>query len=119
MKNRTLKSLSVLLSICLLGTSPVSVTDFSDGSDFTEDSTQAQTDTNSAVADPTATDDFSADDATDDTAAFDSEDEIFTDEETNSEFSSDEVETEEAPVAGCLENSISTHFNYSIVEADI
>lgn len=119
MKNRTLKSLSVLLSICLLGTSPVSATDFSDGSDFTEDSTQAQTDTNSAVADPTATDDFSADDATDDTAAFDSEDEIFTDEETNSEFSSDEVETEEAPVAGGLENSISTHFNYSIVEADI
>ena len=119
MKNRTLKSLSVLLSICLLGTSPVSATDFSDGSDFTEDSTQAQTDTNSAVADPTATDDFSADDATDDTTAFDSEDEIFTDEETNSEFSSDEVETEEAPVAGGLENSISTHFNYSIVEADI
>ena len=119
MKNRTLKSLSVLLSICLLGTSPVSATDFSDGSDFTEDSTQAQTDTNSAVADPTATDDFSADDATDDTATFDSEDEIFTDEETNSEFSSDEVETEEAPVAGGLENSISTHFNYSIVEADI
>lgn len=119
MKNRTLKSLSVLLSICLLGTSPVSATDFSDGSDFTEDSMQAQTDTNSAVADPTATDDFSADDATDDTAAFDSEDEIFTDEETNSEFSSDEVETEEAPVAGGLENSISTHFNYSIVEADI
>ena len=119
MKNRTLKSLSVLLSICMLGTSPVSATDFSDGSDFTEDSTQAQTDTNSAVADPTATDDFSADDATDDTAAFDSEDEIFTDEETNSEFSSDEVETEEAPVAGGLENSISTHFNYSIVEADI
>lgn len=68
MKNRTLKSLSVLLSICLLGTSPVSATDFSDGSDFTEDSTQAQTDTNSAVADPTSTDDFSADDATDDTA---------------------------------------------------
>ena len=33
MKNRTLKSLSVLLSICLLGTSPVSATDFSDGSD--------------------------------------------------------------------------------------
>ena len=63
MKNRTLKSLSVLLSICMLGTSPVSATDFSDGSDFTEDSTQAQTDTNSAVADPTATDDFSADDA--------------------------------------------------------
>ena len=119
MKNRTLKSLSVLLSICMLGTSPVSATDFSDGSDFTEDSTQAQTDTNSAVADPTATDDFSADDATDDTATFDSEDEIFTDEETNSEFSSDEVETEEAPVAGGLENSISTHFNYSIVEADI
>ena len=119
MKNRTLKSLSVLLSICLLGTSPVSATDFSDGSDFTEDSTQAQTDTNSAVADPTSTDDFSADDATDDTAAFDSEDELFTDEETNSEFSSDEVETEEAPVAGGLENSISTHFNYSIVEADI
>ena len=119
MKNRTLKSLSVLLSICMLGTSPVSATDFSDGSDFTEDSTQAQTDTNSAVADPTATDDFSADDATDDTAAFDSEDEIFTDEETNSEFSSDEVETEKAPVAGGLENSISTHFNYSIVEADI
>ena len=119
MKNRTLKSLSVLLSICLLGTSPVSATDFSDGSDFTEDSTQAQTDTNSAVADQTATDNFSADDATDDTTAFDSEDEIFTDEETNSEFSSDEVETEEAPVAGGLENSISTHFNYSIVEADI
>ena len=119
MKNRTLKSLSVLLSICMLGTSPVSATDFSDGSDFTEDSTQAQTDTNSAVADPTSTDDFSADDATDDTAAFDSEDELFTDEETNSEFSSDEVETEEAPVAGGLENSISTHFNYSIVEADI
>ena len=119
MKNRTLKSLSVLLSICMLGTSPVSATDFSDGSDFTEDNMQAQTDTNSAVADPTATDDFSADDATDDTAAFDSEDEIFTDEETNSEFSSDEVETEEAPVAGGLENSISTHFNYSIVEADI
>ena len=119
MKNRTLKSLSVLLSICMLGTSPVSATDFSDGSDFTEDSTQAQTDTNSAVADQTATDNFSADDATDDTTAFDSEDEIFTDEETNSEFSSDEVETEEAPVAGGLENSISTHFNYSIVEADI
>ena len=117
MKNRTLKSLSVLLSICLLGTSPVSATDFSDGSDFTEDSTQAQTDTTVATAD--SADDFSADDATDDTATFDSEDEIFTDEETNSEFSSDEVETEEAPVAGGLENSISTHFNYSIVEADI
>ena len=117
MKNRTLKSLSVLLSICLLGTSPVSATDFSDGSDFTEDSTQAQTDTTVAAAD--SADNFSADDATDDTTAFDSEDEIFTDEETNSEFSSDEVETEEAPVAGGLENSISTHFNYSIVEADI
>ena len=117
MKNRTLKSLSVLLSICLLGTSPVSATDFSDGSDFTEDSTQAQTDTTVATAD--SADNFSADDATDDTTAFDSEDEIFTDEETNSEFSSDEVETEEAPVAGGLENSISTHFNYSIVEADI
>ena len=117
MKNRTLKSLSVLLSICLLGTSPVSATDFSDGSDFTEDSTQAQTDTTVATAD--SADNFSADDATDDTATFDSEDEIFTDEETNSEFSSDEVETEEAPVAGGLENSISTHFNYSIVEADI
>ena len=117
MKNRTLKSLSVLLSICMLGTSPVSATDFSDGSDFTEDSTQAQTDTTVAAAD--SADNFSADDATDDTTAFDSEDEIFTDEETNSEFSSDEVETEEAPVAGGLENSISTHFNYSIVEADI
>lgn len=117
MKNRTLKSLSVLLSICLLGTSPVSATDFSDGSDFTEDSTQAQTDTTVATAD--SADNFSADDATDDTTAFDSEDEIFTDEEPNSEFSSDEVETEEAPVAGGLENSISTHFNYSIVEADI
>ena len=117
MKNRTLKSLSVLLSICMLGTSPVSATDFSDGSDFTEDSTQAQTDTTVATAD--SADDFSADDATDDTATFDSEDEIFTDEETNSEFSSDEVETEEAPVAGGLETSISTHFNYSIVEADI
>ena len=117
MKNRTLKSLSVLLSICMLGTSPVSATDFSDGSDFTEDSTQTQTDTTVAAAD--SADNFSADDATDDTTAFDSEDEIFTDEETNSEFSSDEVETEEAPVAGGLENSISTHFNYSIVEADI
>ena len=117
MKNRTLKSLSVLLSICLLGTSPVSATDFSDGSDFTEDSTQAQTDTTVAAAD--SADNFSADDATDDTTAFDSEDEIFTDEETNNEFSSNEVETEEAPVAGGLENSISTHFNYSIVEADI
>ena len=117
MKNRTLKSLSVLLSICMLGTSPVSATDFSDGSDFTEDSTQAQTDTTVAASD--SADNFSADDATDDTTAFDSEDEIFTDEETNNEFSSNEVETEEAPVAGGLENSISTHFNYSIVEADI
>ena len=117
MKNRTLKSLSVLLSICMLGTSPVSATDFSDGSDFTEDSTQAQTDTTVAASD--SADNFSANDATDDTTAFDSEDEIFTDEETNNEFSSNEVETEEAPVAGGLENSISTHFNYSIVEADI
>lgn len=123
MKNRTLKSLSVLLSICMLGTSPVSATDFSDGSDFTEDNMQAQTDTNSAVADPTATDDFSADDATDDTAVFDSEDEIFTDEETNSEFSSDEneqnLEEDEAVAAGSLDNSVSAYYANSIVEANI
>ena len=117
MKNRTLKSLSVLLSICMLGASPVSAAEFSGGTDFTEDSTQVQTDTTTSAADPT--DDFSADDITDDTSVFDSDDEVFTDEETNNEISSDEVETEEAPVADGLENSISTHFNYSIVEADI
>ena len=117
MKNKTLKSLSVLLSFCMLAASPVNAAEFSDGTDFTEDSTQTQEDTTTSAAD--SADNFSADDATDDTTAFDSEDEIFTDEETNSEFSSDEVETEEAPVAGGLENSISTPFNYSIVEADI
>ena len=119
MKNRTLKSLSVLLSICMLGTSPVSAAEFSDGTDFTEDSMQTQADTTAAAS----TDDFSADDATDDTAAFDSEDEVFTDEETNSEFSSDEneqnLEEGEAVVAGSLDNSVSTYYANSIVEANI
>ena len=119
MKNRTLKSLSVLLSICMLGTSPVSATDFSDGSDFTEDSTQTQEDTTTSAAD--SADNFSADDATDDTAAFDSEDEIFTDEETNGEFSSDEAEnnTEKAVDAGPLDSSVSAQYLYNYAEADI
>ena len=119
MKNKTLKSLSVLLSFCMLAASPVNAAEFSDGTDFTEDSTQTQEDTTTSAAD--SADNFSADDATDDTAAFDSEDEIFTDEETNDEFSSDEAEsnTEKAVDAGPLDSSVSAQYLYNYAEADI
>lgn len=119
MKNNTVKSLSILLSVCMLGTSAVSAAEFSSGP-ATIETAPAQVEIPDAVNEDTDAANTETQNIQEDTIdpaelsqirtaqkkakkeAFGTGEETFSDEEKNEEFSSEEEipEAEEEVVAG-------------------
>lgn len=138
MKNNTVKSLSILLSVCMLGTSAVSAAEFSSGpatietapaqveipDAVNEDTDAANTETQNIQEDTidpagTLTDQNSTEKSEEE--AFGTGEETFSDEEKNEEFSSEEEipEAEEEVVAGPVDPTLEARMKDSAVEADI
>ena len=123
MKNKTVKSLSILLSVCMLGTSSVSAAEFSSGPDAIE-TVPAQTeipDTETVNPAETLTDQDSTEKSEEE--AFGTGEETFSDTDENEvqEFSSEEEipEAEEEVVAGPVDTTLEARMKDSAVEADI
>lgn len=115
MKNKKLKALSVLLSLCLSGTLPAGAADFSDGA-AKEGTIIENTETPGNVFGTDTLEEFQANDPEDDVDSFTSE----TNE--NNTFSSDESSVdmdEKVEVADDLSNSVSPYFKRWTKEADI
>lgn len=138
MKNNTVKSLSILLSVCMLGTSAVSAAEFSSGpatietapaqveipDAVNEDTDAANTETQNIQEDTidpagTLTDQNSTEKSEEE--AFGTGEETFSDEEKNEEFSSEEEipEAEEEVLAGPVDPTLEARMKDSAVEADI
>ena len=115
MKNKKLKALSVLLSLCLSGTLPAGAADFSDGA-AKEGTIIENTEPPGNVFGADTSEEFQANDPEDDVDSFTSE----TNE--NNTFSSDESSVdmdEKVEVADDLSNSVSPYFKRWTKEADI
>lgn len=138
MKNKTVKSLSILLSVCMLGTSSAGAAEFSSGPmaveevpaqneiPNTETSDAANTDTQSGQEDSSDQSEVLTDqDSTEksEEEAFGTGDEIFSDTDENEvqEFSAEEEipEVEEEVVAGPVDTTLEARMKNSAVEADI
>lgn len=138
MKNKTVKSLSILLSVCMLGTSSAGAAEFSSGPmaveevpaqneiPNTETSDAANADTQSGQEDSSdqseaLTDQDSTEKSEED--AFDTGEETFSDSDENEvqEFSAEEEipEVEEEVVAGPVDTTLEARMKDSAVEADI
>lgn len=138
MKNKTVKSLSILLSVCMLGTSSAGAAEFSSEPmaveevpaqneiPNTETSDAANADTQSGQEDSSdqsevLTDQDSTEKSEED--AFGTGDEIFSDTDENEvqEFSAEEEipEVEEEVVAGPVDTTLEARMKNSAVEADI
>ena len=138
MKNKTVKSLSILLSVCMLGTSSAGAAEFSSGPmaveevpaqneiTNTETSDAANADTQSGQEDSSdqseaLTDQDSTEKSEED--AFDTGEETFSDSDENEvqEFSAEEEipEVEEEVVAGPVDITLEARMKDSAVEADI
>ena len=135
MKNKTVKSLSILLSVCMLGTSSAGAAEFSSGPAAVEE-IPAQTespdaDTQSAEIQSVQGDSSDSAEALTDQdetekseeEAFGTGDEIFSDTDENEvqEFSAEEEipEVEEEVVAGPVDTTLEARMKDSAVEADI
>ena len=112
MKNKKLKILSALVSLCVLSTISVGATDFSDGTE--KPTTLTDTTPNAEKSDDFQTDVDGA------SETFDSGEEIFSGEE-NEEFSSEipEADMGEVQIAGALEDSVSAYSYNTNVNAKI
>lgn len=138
MKNKTVKSLSILLSVCMLGTSSAGAAEFSSGPmaveevpaqneiPNTETSDAANADTQSGQEDSSDQSEVLTDqDSTEksEEEAFGTGDEIFSDTDENEvqEFSAEEEipEVEEEVVAGPVDTTLEARMKNSAVEADI
>lgn len=138
MKNKTVKSLSILLSVCMLGTSSAGAAEFSSGPmaveevpaqneiPNTETSDAANADTQSGQEDSSDQSEVLTDqDSTEksEEEAFGTGDEIFSDTDENEvqEFSAEEEipEVEEEVVAGPVDPTLEARMKNSAVEADI
>ena len=138
MKNKTVKSLSILLSVCMLGTSSAGAAEFSSGPMAveevpaqneilnTETSDAANADTQSGQEDSSdqseaLTDQDSTEKSEED--AFGTGEETFSDSDENEvqEFSAEEEipEVEEEVVAGPVDTTLEARMKDSAVEADI
>ena len=138
MKNKTVKSLSILLSVCMLGTSSAGAAEFSSGPmaveevpaqneiPNTETSDAANADTQSGQEDSSdqseaLTDQDSTEKSEED--AFGTGEETFSDSDENEvqEFSAEEEipEVEEEVVAGPVDTTLEARMKDSAVEADI
>ena len=138
MKNKTVKFLSILLSVCMLGTSSAGAAEFSSGPmaveevpaqneiPNTETSDAANADTQSRQEDSSdqseaLTDQDSTEKSEED--AFDTGEETFSDSDENEvqEFSAEEEipEVEEEVVAGPVDTTLEARMKDSAVEADI
>ena len=138
MKNKTVKSLSILLSVCMLGTSSAGAAEFSSGPmaveevpaqneiPNTETSDAANADTQSGQEDSSdqseaLTDQDSTEKSEED--AFGTGEETFSDSDENEvqEFSAEEEipEVEEEVVAGPVDTTLEARMKNSAVEADI
>ena len=135
MKNKTVKSLSILLSVCMLGTSSAGAAEFSSGPAAVEE-IPAQTespdaDTQSAEIQSVQGDSSDSAEALTDQdetekseeEAFGTGDEIFSDTDENEvqEFSAEEEipEVEEEVVAGPVDTTLEARMKDSAVEVDI
>ena len=114
MKNKTVKSLSIILSVCMLGTSSVSAAEFSSGPAAVEEA-PVQKETSEDLTDQ--------DSADANEEAFGTGEETFsdTDESEIEEFSSEEEipGVDEEVVAGPVDNTLEARMKDSAVEADI
>lgn len=115
MKNKTVKSLSIILSVCMLGTSSASAAEFSSGPASVEE-VPVQEETGEELTDQDSTEESEED-------AFGTGEEKFsdTDESEMEEFSSEEEipGVDEEVVAGPVDNTLEARMKDSAVEADI
>ena len=115
MKNKTVKSLSIILSVCMLGTSSASAAEFSSGPASVEE-VPVQEETDEELTDQDSTEESEED-------AFGTGEEKFsdTDESEMEEFSSEEEipGVDEEVVAGPVDNTLEARMKDSAVEADI
>ena len=120
MKNKTVKSLSILLSVCMLGTSSVSAAEFFSGPAAIETAPEQAEIPDTETVNPAEalTDQDSTEQSEE---AFGTGEEAFSDEEKNEEFSSEEEipEAEEEVVAGPVDPTLEARMKDSAVEADI
>ena len=114
MKNKMVKALSIMMSLCMLGGSGVQAAEFSSG-----------TETVNEVPETSETVEFAEDTAeADDTAdVFNAQEdaEPFSDAETPDEFSADE-ETDEIPEAqdpGSIDSTLAARYKNAVVEAEL
>lgn len=123
MKNKMVKALSIMMSLCMLGGSGVQAAEFSSGMEnITELSEQEEAAEVSEAADSSEVSEETPDVA-DDTETFSAqeESETFSDSETPDEFSA-EGETEEVPGAEdpeSLDSTLAARYKNSIVEAQL
>ena len=111
MKNKMVKALSIMMSLCMLGGSGVQAAEFSSGTETVNEVPETVEFTeNTAEADDTA-DVFNAQEDA----------EPFSDAETPDEFSADE-ETDEIPEAqdpGSIDSTLAARYKNAVVEAEL
>ena len=123
MKNKVVKTLSILLSMCMLGSSGVDAAEFSSGMEnVTELPEQEATTEVSEVADGFESSE-ELPEAADDADVFSAQEDAvpFSDSETSDEFSAEE-ETEEIPGAEdpeSIDSTLAARYKNSIVEAQL
>lgn len=111
MKNKMVKALSIMMSLCMLGGSGVQAAEFSSGTETVNEVPETVEFTeNTAEADDTADVFHAQEDA-----------EPFSDAETPDEFSADE-ETDEIPEAqdpGSVDSTLAARYKNAVVEAEL